>query len=46
LQVANTPAKSNYSAQDAVKHFRDMSLPLRIHLDICYRQNALLNALA
>jgi|SRR5882724_852344 len=46
LQVAEYAGKvPNYSAQDAVKHFRDMSLPLRIHLDICYRQNALLNAL-
>jgi hypothetical protein len=46
LQVAEYASKvPNYSAQDAVKHFRDMSLPLRIHLDICYRQNAPLNAL-
>src|SRR5882724_4040257 len=46
LQVADYASKVlNYSAQDAVKQFRDKSLPFRIHLDFCYHQNAPLNAI-
>jgi hypothetical protein len=38
--VAFADNAPNYSMQDAVKHFYGKSLPLRIHLDICYMSSA------
>jgi hypothetical protein len=38
-------AAPNYSAQDAVRQFYGKQMVFRIHLDICYKPNAPLNAI-
>jgi len=46
LQVADYASKaSNYSAQAAVRQFYGKPMVFRVHLDICYRPNAPLNAI-
>ena len=46
LQVAAYAGKAgNYSSQDAVKEFYGKQMVFRVYLDICYKPNALLNAI-
>jgi hypothetical protein len=46
LQVADYASKApNYSSQDAVQQFYGKQMVFRVHLDICYKPNAPLNAI-
>lgn len=46
LQVADYASTApNFSSQDAVKQFYGKQMFFRVYLDICYKPNALLNAI-
>ena len=46
LQVADYSSTApNFSSQDAVKQFYGKQMFFRVYLDICYKPNALLNAI-